>query len=542
MMDRITLKAIFNIINQIKGNNGMKQLILLAIMTVLLAGGSLTPKPIAIEDVELRSLSDLAETMDTQEVVSGPIDMYEAMARAMKYNLESRLKLMETGLAMQQRDVAKFDMLPKLVASAGYNDRDNYSGSSSMALEGDDKGRESLVSSTSQDKDHVTSDVTLMWNVLDFGLSYVRAQQEGDKVLIAEERKRKTIQNILQDVRGAYWKAASSEVLMDDMIQLLADTKMALDRSRQIEQGGLAAPREALEYQRALLENISFLKGIIQQMRNAKTELARLMNVRSTCDFSLVVPTQFDALPMINLPLTELERLALGARPELHEEDYRARITSLEARKALLQAFPNLNFQAGINTDTNSFLHNNQWWEAGARVSLNLFKLLSQPAVYRAVEAQQKVDHMRRQALSMAILTQVHLSYDGFQQSRERFGLSEQLEQINRRLNELTLAEQQSNVGNELALIRSQTSALVTRMRKIMAYADLQQSLSQIINTVGLDILPEKVDDASVKEVKNSIRQAVEQVERLLAAKPKSVASIFITKPEYLPWRRDLIL
>jgi hypothetical protein len=79
-------------------------------------------------------------------------------------------------------------------------------------------------------------------------------------------------------------------------------------------------------------------------------------------------------------------------------------------------------------------------------------------------------------------------------------------------------------------------------MRKIMAYADLQQSLSQIINTVGLDILPEKVDDASVKEVKNSIRQAVEQVERLLAAKPKSVASIFITKPEYLPWRRDLIL
>jgi outer membrane protein TolC len=495
----------------------MNKIILFGVLTVMLAGCTLTPQPLSLQEVQQRSNQDLAATMGTQEPISGPIDMYEAMARALKYNLESRLKLMETCLALEQAHVSKFDMLPKLVASAGYKSRDNYSGSSSMALEGPNKGNESLVSSTSQDKESVTSDITLMWNVLDFGLSYVRAQQEGDKVLIAEEHKRKTIQNILQQVRTAYWKAASSELLMDDMSSLLVDTQGALERSRMIEREGLLQPRQALEYQRALLENIRFIKGIIQQIKDARTELATLMNLSPASNFTLVVPPEFNSLPQINLAAADLEQLALSHRPELHEEDYRARITALESRKALLQAFPSLNLRAGFNTDTNSFLYNNDWWEAGARVSLNLFKLFSQPAINRAIKSQQEVDDYRRQALSMAILTQVHLAYNGFLQSRDQFDLAGQIAQVNLRLKNLTQAEQQSTTGNDMALISSRTQALATNMRKIMSYAQLQQSFSQIINTVGLDMLPQNVDDASLPDVITSIQLSVLDVETLLA-------------------------
>ncbi|WP_321529766.1 TolC family protein [uncultured Desulfuromonas sp.] len=495
----------------------MKHLILLGVMIAFLTGCSVTPQPLSLQEVEQRSYQDLTTTLEAQEPVSGPIDLYEAMARALKYNLEGRLKLMEAGLALDQKKVAGFDMLPKLVASAGYQSRDNYSGSSSMALEGPNKGRESLVSSTSQEKESVTSDITMMWNVLDFGLSYVRAKQEGDKVLIAEEHKRKTIQNILQQVRTAYWKAVSSEVLLEDMNLLLEETHGALERSRRIEKEGLSQPRQALEYQRSLLENIRFIKGAIQEMYDARTELARLMNISPSTPFTLVVPVSLEELPQLELDVESLERLAMGQRPELHEEDYRARITALEARKALLQAFPNLNLRAGFNTDTNSFLHNNQWWEAGARVSLNLFKLLSQPTIRQAIKSQQEVDLFRRQALSMAILTQVHLAYNGFLQSRDQFELSRQIEQINARLNALTLAERQSTTGNDLALIRSRTQALATKMSKMMTYAQLQQAFSQVVNTVGLDMLPDKVDDATLVEVKDSLQHSVANVEALLA-------------------------
>jgi outer membrane protein TolC len=215
--------------------------------------------------------------------------------------------------------------------------------------------------------------------------------------------------------------------------------------------------------------------------------------------------------------MKDVERLALAYRPELREENYRARITSLETRKAILQAFPSLNLEVGYNNDTNSFLYYNDWWSAGSQISLNLFKLISQPAVYKAVKAQQAVDTMRRKALAMAVLTQVHLAYQGFQQAEERYEMSRMLDSINDRLNRLTLAEEQAGAGNEFNVIRSETNALVTRMRKILAYADLQGAMSRVINTVGLDILPERIEDTPVSEVSGSLRNAVQQVEKVLA-------------------------
>ena len=48
----------------------------------------------------------------------------------------------------------------------------------------DDFRDESLATSTSQDKRLRTSEIAFSWNVLDFGLSYVRARQTADKALI----------------------------------------------------------------------------------------------------------------------------------------------------------------------------------------------------------------------------------------------------------------------------------------------------------------------------------------------------------------------
>lgn len=59
------------------------------------------------------------------DAITGPLSMDEAMARALKYNLDRRAKMMEEALALNQLDVSHFDMLPKLVAQAGYSTRNN---------------------------------------------------------------------------------------------------------------------------------------------------------------------------------------------------------------------------------------------------------------------------------------------------------------------------------------------------------------------------------------------------------------------------------
>jgi len=181
-------------------------------ISMLFSGCSISPQPLTEEEVKERVDADIAAIEAGAATVDGtPISLYEAIARALKYNLDHRLKVMEQALSSQQLDLARYDLLPQLTAKAGYNSRSEYDGSSSMSLL---DGSESLVPSTSTEKDIRTADITFMWNVLDFGVSYYRARQQADRVLILEERRRKVIQNIVQDVRYAYWRAVSAERLI----------------------------------------------------------------------------------------------------------------------------------------------------------------------------------------------------------------------------------------------------------------------------------------------------------------------------------------
>lgn len=84
-----------------------------------------------------------------QEPVTAPITLHDAMARALKYNLEARLKVMEKLTAQRQLDLSTFDMLPKMAAEAGYVTRSNVSASSSESVL---SGTTSLRPSTSQDR------------------------------------------------------------------------------------------------------------------------------------------------------------------------------------------------------------------------------------------------------------------------------------------------------------------------------------------------------------------------------------------------------
>jgi predicted DNA-binding helix-hairpin-helix protein len=89
---------------------------------------------------------------------------------------------------------------------------------------------------------------------LDFGLSYVRAQQGSDRYLIAKERERKAVHNLMQDVRTAYWRAVSAQRLLDRVEPLASRVSIAIENSRQIELEQLENPLEALQFQRDLLD------------------------------------------------------------------------------------------------------------------------------------------------------------------------------------------------------------------------------------------------------------------------------------------------
>ena len=185
--------------------------------TLLLGGCSITPVPIDKETLSAQARQDSITVVANQQAIDGPVSLYESIARALKYNLDYHLEYAEKILAETQLDVARYEMLPQLVARAGYDGRDNFSGASSRSLL---TGEQSLQSSTSSDRDVFTSDLILSWNVLDFGLSYVRAKQAADQIFVAEQEKRKVINRIVQDVRTAYWRAVTNDRLIERIKEL----------------------------------------------------------------------------------------------------------------------------------------------------------------------------------------------------------------------------------------------------------------------------------------------------------------------------------
>ncbi len=187
----------------------------------LVATGCANVQPIPLSALVMLEQQQL-DTKSIQqgvEPLSGPLTMDIAMARALKYNLDRRAKMMEEALAMGQLDISKFDMLPKVMAQAGYSWRDRMRYTHSSPFPSEEPG---TSSSTTTDRIHNTYDLGLTWSLLDVGLGYYGAQQQANRFMIASEKRRKAMHLLMQDVRTAYWRAASAQLLKGDVLKTIS--------------------------------------------------------------------------------------------------------------------------------------------------------------------------------------------------------------------------------------------------------------------------------------------------------------------------------
>ena len=75
----------------------------------------------ALNESDVRPIvaADKAALVRDVEPLNGPLTLEGAVARAIKYNAEQRYRAMEEAVAAGTFEVGQFDMLPKLIASAG---------------------------------------------------------------------------------------------------------------------------------------------------------------------------------------------------------------------------------------------------------------------------------------------------------------------------------------------------------------------------------------------------------------------------------------
>lgn len=82
----------------------------------LSACSAIQPRPLEEKDLLEQGRADLATAQRDVQPISGELTLDEAQARALKYNMDRRAKMMDEALAFRQLDVSHFDMLPRLLA------------------------------------------------------------------------------------------------------------------------------------------------------------------------------------------------------------------------------------------------------------------------------------------------------------------------------------------------------------------------------------------------------------------------------------------
>ena len=117
--------------------NLAKYLLIFVVSTFLLIScSSRSPEPLVKSDLAEDIKSDLENITSPLENNVQEIDLYDAIAFAIKNNRDLRVKIMESALSNDQIELTQFDMLPKFAVDAGYKNLGRNPGSTSVTMTG----------------------------------------------------------------------------------------------------------------------------------------------------------------------------------------------------------------------------------------------------------------------------------------------------------------------------------------------------------------------------------------------------------------------
>jgi outer membrane protein TolC len=476
-----------------------------AVLSLFVFTSCASLRPEAVTNAEVAALAKSGAELARKDVepISTPLTLEEAVARALKYNLNQRAQLMEQAIALNVWEAGKYDLLPRALATAGYHQRNR-----DLITRSEDSvtGQPSLAHPyISSERSYETADLGFSWSVIDFTVGYYNAKQNADRVLIAVEHRRKAMHTLTRDVTVAFWRMVSAQRLVAEVHTTIGTAEAALADAAQANAEGLRAPADNLRYQRQLLENIRLLSSIEKEFSVARLTLATLINAPLAQEFSVVEPTEAPNVRILDVPAEQMEEMALMQNADLKEQIYNGRIAAQEVRKSIAKLLPNISFSDTLRYSADSFLINKTWNEAGLLLSQNLTGLLSAPANQCMAKAGVTLAEQRRVAAQMALLAQVHIARLELASTHHQLELADRIWKLDQDLTRLTTNRETAQADSKLAKVSADTASIVSMLRRYQALAEFNAASGALQSTLGLQIKVGSVNDLSLADLTRAI-------------------------------------
>lgn len=483
----------------------MKKIIcFLGVLTGFLAACSSNEKVPVISEAPVMSAyySDwdraVRADVDMQNMYSGtpsqitkPIDMYMAMALALKYNYSRRL-------ASYQENLIKSNItpsaLPAMAENLGYDNTTN-----SVAI---------------------PADLKTSWNILDVSALYYQ-NSLGNPEISAAEQSRKVINNIMFEARTLYWKALAAQRLIpviDDMNEYLVRVVDEINaRSKEAAKSGKYPSTALLLKKRKYLENIKELANIRHKFETAQAEFAGLLGLYPSAQIKLAGSEYGNfAVPSLRAKMQQLEWLALTNRPELRAFD---NISSEDELELVIKNFDDVD-----NSDyrQHANYYNNKWAKNSNDLTMNLFEDIR-------YQGESTYNSLARQRLTHIILNQVYLSWALYQSAVEDYSLNMGVATTSEDIAEdITNKEGSNRTISHLESAR----AIIDEANAFLSYIDVQEAIGRLYASIGLDAVPSYMLNESPSSIAVHIRETFDKwKDGIFYTVPKGALSLSGKKP-----------
>lgn len=439
------------------------------------------------------------------------LTLRECIALAQKNNLELKAEKLAEQVAREQKTAEMLGMLPELNIKNTLTGRSNTSASSSKKV-----GAGGLTygysSSTDDNVNVFSTEVALA--TLDFGLAFFNTVQANDRLLMKEQRLRRTSQNLTLDVVKAYFKVASAQRAINITKKLLNDCRGRYELIDKLAKKRAITPFRAFDETRLFINMEKRLTNYIRNYENSCVELRALLGMDPSGRIR-VDESCLGVVPRLEFPeLMLMEQIALLERPELYESDMRQHIDIVNCRKELIKMIPSARIFMDFNNNNNSYLYHQSWYSIGINAAFNLLKLPQHIATYRAYSDMAEAEKTKAYSIGIGIMAQVRISHFNLLTVKERFAIDDRVYRTyNKNLKWAVANRRTAGELSKLEIDRMRLETAEKEIERIISLGNMYVAYFQILNAMGVS----KIDADSIDFLKNELDAARLRAEGALA-------------------------
>jgi outer membrane protein TolC len=404
--------------------------------------------------------------------VPDPLTVDTAIRIGLQNNLDMRISKVVAEITDENTVAEKLKRLPAL----------NFNATLSQSSHSSDPDVDKLQKSGS---------LSLTWNILDFGLSYIRSWQAAMQSEIRRMERLRQAQTLARDISTAYWKAVLAEQSLEQIRTLETEVKDYKTKAEILVSQKRLDPIASKAIEKKIVELAITAANLRAEISNGKIELCRLMGLSPGTLLNLAredFRTFIEKMPMPEtLEPQKLEMISLNNRPEFFSSDFEVRVQQEEARAVLVSMFPGIQFSSSNYYNANSNYENNIWTVWGATISSSLLSLPSKYAEWQGQKKSIEMVKLQRVMLTAGVIVQAHMSLHDYTVKRRQFNLYDDSFAIAEDLLRMSRERHELGLLSNWALTQRMLEEVVARLERDRRIVEVINAYNTLLVTMGLN-------------------------------------------------------